>query len=324
MMNESTVLNEEQLSHGSLTGEVPFWDHPFVKGYMKRPTNYQFFTTVEQSLALYKRQRIDDKDIMLLKVLGDAICANEDQLRRYLSSQMSRSEVSKRLDKFRQLSLADRWHVRLKDDEHEDIKPPAPYTLGIAGNKLLKYFYPEEFYLDPNQWDKLGVYGIQRYVAVNELRCSLMESRVVKEWKFKAEIKGFSRAKRPFAVANVHSPKGLLTFIVERIHRGQDFLSYLKERLNEWKVLFEKTNQLRFYEMEEGVPIVVLNVSTYSLAEHLQYELMLDTFPFTIWLCVDEFMPEGIERSFVIPRSDGLHRTALNFLKRNDEERVNK
>ncbi|RUU71164.1 hypothetical protein EOC06_38770, partial [Mesorhizobium sp. M7A.F.Ca.MR.362.00.0.0] len=51
-------------------GEVPFWDHPLLKGSKVLPKKYYPYTGIEGAITLLNRRIIDDKDFTLIKVLG--------------------------------------------------------------------------------------------------------------------------------------------------------------------------------------------------------------------------------------------------------------
>ncbi|MFT9495744.1 MULTISPECIES: hypothetical protein [Bacillota] len=294
-------------------GDVPFWDHPFLKGNKVLPTKYYPHTTQEAVIELYRRGRIDDTDFILLKVLGDAICANEDQLRRYMERKMSRSETSKRLDKFRSIGLVDRWKVRIRGEE-ESVKPPAPFTLGVGGYKLMKHFYNEDFFMDPNRWDNYGIGGIKRYVAMNELRCMMTEKKIVNRWKWNAVVANNPRLKFPMAAAEIKTPQGNINFLIDRAQMNQNFIGYFRDKLENWKKVYEKHGNIPVSEFPENMGFVVIFASTLSVAEYIHKELMLDTFPYHIWVCVEEdLLQYGLDTAFYIPNKEKLKRIKLDF-----------
>jgi len=296
-------------------GEVPFWDHPLIRGFRVLPKNYKPYTTIEAVLNLYLRRRIDEKDMIILKVLGDSVCSNEDQLRRYLSRKMSRSEVSTRLDKLRSLGMADRWKIRLREDKEELIRPPAPFTLGIAGFKLLKHYYNEDFFMNPNHWDDKGIGAIQRYVAMNELRCRMIEGNSITQWEWNGIINNNPRIKRPLGTAEVKTPIGNSNFIIERAQMSQNFLGYLKEKLYQWKMVYDNKGYLQIGSLPDNPASIILYTSTLSMAQFLHQELMLDTYPFSVWVCVEEDMyTEGISTAFYQAKGEELKRMRLSFL----------
>ncbi|MCM3443586.1 MULTISPECIES: replication-relaxation family protein [Metabacillus] len=300
----------------SKEGDIPFWDHPSMYGYKKLPKNYFPFYSVEQVLRAYKQGQIDDTDIMILKVVGDAVAANEDQLRRYLSSQMSRSEVSERLERLRKNAMVDRWFCRLDNDEDEEFKPPAPFTLGVGGFKLLRHFYNDQPFMNPNTWDSQNAKTLQRYVAMNELRCRLVESRAIKGWTWNGIVAHNRRYKKPFGVAELETGQGRVNFIIERAQMSQNFVGFLRDKLHQWRNLFEKQQSFPITAFPTNVPIFILYCSTVSMAEFIHKELMLDTFPFTVWLCVDELIDtDGLSKSLFAPDKEKLRRMNVSFLQ---------
>lgn len=293
--------------------EVPLWDHPFLKGNKVLPKKYYPYTTLEGAIDLYRRRIIDDTDLILLKVLGDSICSNEDQLRRYMSQKMSPSQTSKRLDKFRSYGLVDRWKIRIRGQE-ETVKPPAPFTLGVAGYKLLKHYYGDRYFLDPNRWDSYGIGGIKRFVAMNELRCIMTELKIAKAWKWNAIIANNPRLPFPMGAAEMKTPDGNINFLIDRAQMNQNFIGYFKEKLHKWKQVYEQKGTLPVSVLPDNPVFVVIFTSTLTIAEHIHKEIMLDTFPFHIFLCVEEDLHrDGLQTSFYVPNKENLKRIKMNF-----------
>ncbi|MBU7595896.1 hypothetical protein [Metabacillus halosaccharovorans] len=317
MTNQLASEVEDIPYYYSKEGEVPFWDHPLLYGYKFLPKGYKPYTTIEAVLSLCVKGIIKEDDMMVLKVLGDAICCNEDQLRRYLSSKLSRSDVSKKLDKFRIYGLVDRWKVRIRSDEEEKYKPPAPFTLGIAGYKLLKHYYNHEFFMDPNKWDSLGIGAIQRYVAMNELRCQMVERKTIANWKWNALVANNRLIRKPLGVAEIKTPRGNLNFLIERAQMNQDFINFLRDKLNQWKKLYDTgMKNIQVDSFEKNSTIITIFTSTLSIAEVIQRELLLDTFPFKVFFCVEEdLVKDGLATSFYLPTPEALVRKELSFLK---------
>ncbi|KZE68036.1 hypothetical protein AWM68_17860 [Fictibacillus phosphorivorans] len=294
-------------------GEVPFWDHPFLKGSKMLPQKYYPYTTLEGVLDLYRRRRLDESDFILLKVLGDAVCANEDQLRRYMAGIMNRSETSKRLDRYRTSGLVERWKVRIRGQE-ETYKPPAPFTLGVAGYKLLKHFYSDNFFMNADRWDSHGIGGIKRYVAMNELRCQMIEQKMITKWKWNAIIADNRSIKFPMGVAEVKTPQGKVNFLIDRAQMNQNFIGYFREKLDTWKWVYEKYGSIPVSEFADNMSFVVIFTSTLSVAEKIHKELMLDTYPFTTWFCVEEdLVQDGLNNAFYVPNKEKLKRIKVNF-----------
>ncbi|WP_074598709.1 hypothetical protein [Sediminibacillus halophilus] len=101
---------------------------------------------------------------------------------------------------------------------------------------------------------------------------------------------------------------------------SQDFIGFLKDKLYSWKKVFDKYQNIPASGFSDHhVPIIVLSTSSLSVAEVLHSELLLDTYPFTIWICVEEDMWEdGLETAFYRPLKDKLQRMRLDFLSRNE------
>lgn len=318
-MTTQTESNELQIQYYlSREGDVPFWDHPLMYGYRKLPKNYRPFVNVEQTINAYQRKLLDEKDFTVLKIVGDAIAANEDQIRRYLSAKMSRSETSKILERLRRNGFVDRWHCRLENDEAEEIRPPAPFTLGIAGYKLMKHFYPATPFMNPNSWDNHNIKTLQRYVAMNELRCLLVESKTIKGWVWNGVMDLNRAIKKPLGTALVSTPKADINLIIERVQMSQDFVGFLRGKLHQWKKVYDTKKSLPIQGVTETMPIVVIFVSTLSAAEHIHKHLMLDTYPFTVWLCVEEFFEEhGLTKSCFAPQGQEVKRMYLDFFEIN-------
>ncbi|EFV74553.1 hypothetical protein LIS77_26020 (plasmid) [Cytobacillus firmus] len=294
-------------------GEVPLWDHPFLKGTKVLPKKYYPYTNLESVVEHFTRGRLDEKDFTLLKVLGDAICANENQLRRYLLPIMSSSQTSLRLDRLRRNGFVERWKIRIHGEE-DSVKPPAPFTLGMAGFKLLKHYYNSDFFMDANRWDSLGVGGIKRYVSMNELRCLMAEMNILKKWKWNPIIATNHQNNRPLGAGIIEFPQGQMNFLIDRVQGTQNYIGYFKERLFNWKNIYEHYGRIPVSEFPDNTSYIIIFASTLSIANHIHQELMLDTFPFNIWVCVEEDVLEsGFNTSFYIPNKQDLKRIRLDF-----------
>ncbi len=73
---------------------ISFWDHPNFKSHVVLPDDCYSLTRAEQGIELIHQGRLNEEALMVMKVVGDAMCANENQLRRYLSRKMSFSQTS--------------------------------------------------------------------------------------------------------------------------------------------------------------------------------------------------------------------------------------
>lgn len=303
--------------HLTKEGKVPFWDHPHTRGYKVIPQSYHPITTLQGVLALHQRMQIKEEDVMILKVLGDAVCCSEEQLKRYLSSKLTASQVTKKLRRFRESALVDRWHVRVIGEE-EGYAPPSPFTIGIGGYKFLKHYYNDQFYMDPERWDRYGIKAIQRYVATNEIRCRMVEAGILRNWKWHAVLNKNPHLTRPLGVAQVETPKGMVNFIIERTQMSQDYIGFLRKKLDLWKLLYERHKTIPIDQFESHPTVVVVYASTYSIAEDIQKELLLDTYPFPVWLCVEEniYMDGGLSRAFCRPARHELIQLNVDFMNR--------
>lgn len=310
--NENSSL--EYNYYRTTEGEIPFWDHPHVKGTKIVPPVYRPITTLYGIMSQLERRRLTEEDMTLIKVLGDAICCTEEQLKRYMKSKMTASQVSKRLKRFRELAIVDRWQMRVIGEE-EIARSSSPYTLGIGGYKILKHFYNGNFFMDPERWDKYGFKGFQRYISANEIRCRLFESHVLRAWKWSPYINKKPHLSRPLSGATVETSKGPLNLIIERAQMSQDFISFLGEKLHLWKHVVEQNRSLSFTGFDDNPFVVVISAATRSMAEHIHKELMLDVFPFQIWLCVEEDLNrEGLGSSFYRAKEKELARMNLGFI----------
>ncbi|MFE7064189.1 hypothetical protein ACFVAD_18830 [Sutcliffiella sp. NPDC057660] len=289
-----------------------------MNGYRKLPDNYRPYVNVEQAINAYQRNFLDEMDFTIMKVLGDAIAANEDQIRRYLISKISRSDTSKRLDRLRRNGFVDRWHCRLENDTDNEIRPPAPFTLGIAGFKLMNHFYPHTPFMNPNSWDNQNIKTLQRYVAMNELRCLLVESKSINNWHWNSVVAHNRRLKKPLGTAELETTKGNVNFIMERAQMSQNFVGFLRDKLHQWKKVYEQESTFPLTNVPDNVPVFIIYTSTLAMAEHIHKQIMLDTFPFTVWTCVEEFFEaDGLAKSFYAPQGESLKRLYLEFLEKN-------
>lgn len=320
MENSPITAEQDELQNSfftTLNGDIPFWDHPFLKGFKVLPDKYYPYTTQEGVIDLHRRGILKEEDFILLKVLGDAVCANEDQLRRYMAPIMSRSATSQKLDRFRKNGLVERWKVRIHGDE--EIKPPAPFTLGIAGFKLLKHYYSYDFFMNPNRWDDYGIGGIKRYVAMNELRCMMTEQKIVSKWKWHTPVANNPKLKFPMGTAEIHSSKEhnapRFNLLIDRAQMNQNFIGYFREKLENWKAVYHKYGNIPVGDFsEDNQSIVVIYTSTVSIAEHIHENLLLDTYEFPIWLCVEEHLyTDGLNTSFYIPKKEKIQRIRLEI-----------
>lgn len=296
---------------------LSIWDDPSIVGGIALPENYYPITNLMSVLSRLTNGYLDELDVTILKVLGDAICVNENQLKRYLQTKLTRTQVSERLKRLRENGFIDRWQVQ-SSQFPEQIKPPAPFTLGVAGYSLMKQLYYTQFFMNPNKWLSNGLPNIQRYVATNEIRCQLIERKKLKNWIWNGVILNNPSLDRPFAVAEIATPKGNMNLIIERIQQSKDYISYINKKLDTWETIIGEHHYILVKQANKLPCIIVLYVSTYSLAEYLSYKLILEKRPMNVWLCVEEELNQiGFEDSFFIPVDNGqLKKIRMDFLSK--------
>lgn len=295
-------------------GQLLIWDDPSIIGGIAIPNPYQPLTHLSSVLNKFNNGFIEELDVILLKTIGDAIAVNEDQLKRLLESKMTRTQVSKRLKRLRQFGFVDRWQVESSHFEQE--KPPAPFTLGISGFIILKQLYYSQFFMDSQRWQRSGLSAIQRYIAVNEIRTQLYENRRLRNWTWNGVINNNPHLYQPFGVAEIETPNGNINLVFERVLQSKDFLNFLLPRLDKWEQVFKDFKTLPIRGLNENPTVIVIHVSSFSLAEHIHQELVLEHKQIPIWMCIDEDLyDERIGKAFYMPTQDGLKQIDLNFLQ---------
>ncbi|WP_152534824.1 hypothetical protein [Bacillus cihuensis] len=262
--------------------------------------------------------RLKEDSLMVMKIVGDAICANENQLRRYLSKRQSASKTSSTLKSLRKYGFVERHksHLAFEEDDEISYKPPAPFTLGIGGYKLMNHLYPEHSFTQPEQWSKNSL-AIQRYVAMNEMRCLSVEAGVLRGWSWNPYIGGSAKYRSPLAVAKLESPQGEIQLLMERPQMAQNFIGYYRTKLEVYRYLYERDKYFKIDGFSKAnLQIVCLYVSSSSMAKFIQEEIRLHTFPFDIWLLSNEWISEekGMSEAFCTVNQDGLKRIRIPFL----------
>lgn len=295
------------------TGQLSVWDDPSIVGGIAIPNPYQPLTHLGSVLNKFNNGFFEELDVVLLKLIGDAIAVNEDQLKRYLESKMTRTQVSKRLKRLRQFGFVDRWQIESSHFEAE--KPPAPFTLGLSGFIFLKHLYYSQFFMEPQRWQRLGLSNVQRYVAVNEIRTQLFENRRLRNWAWNGVILNNPYLYQPFGVAEIEAPNGNLNLVVERVQQSKDYIGYLQTRFEKWEQVYAEYKRLPIRGFNDNPTVIVINVSSKSLAEHIHKEIILEQKQIPIWFCIDEDLNDDrIGHSFYAPTSNGLKRIEMDFL----------
>ncbi len=317
-VEEPLDLELEYPYHYTKEGEVPFWDHPHLKGHKIYPDGYFPIATSNGVLSLFNNQKLKEEDMVILKVIGDAICPNLKQLQRIMALHpqlsLSKSQISSRLKELRRRSLADRWNVRIIGND--EVKPPSPFTLGVGGYKLLKHLYNSDFFMDPQRWDRYGVQGLIRYVAMNEIFVSLAEAKVLRQWNWHPYLNNNPSLNRPLAAAKVESPKGTINFLFDRPQMSKDYVGYVERNLQLWSRLYEKKQSIPVTDFEEKPTVVVLYTSTYTMAQEIHAKLMLDSYAFPLWICVEEDIHRnGLSQSFYRAKGEELAKLQVSWLE---------
>lgn len=292
-------------------GEVPFWDDPTAEVVRNIPKKYRPIYTLEGTLNLERRGLIDDHGTLLLKVLGDAVCANENQLRRYLSPFMSASQTSLRLQRYGSWGLVDRWNY---SSQLHDKKATAPFTLGFGAYRYLKYFYSNQFFMDPERWDKHGVVAMQRYISMNELRCALAERKKLKGWNWQPVINNNPLLKRPMGAAVVDTPRGPINLLILRTQMGLDYLTFLIQIFEIWEQVYRTYQCFPLRGLPDNRSVVVIYASTRSFLEEIHRNLNMKKVSFPVWFCSEEDLTKELSTSFYISKNNRLQRIELDFL----------
>lgn len=293
-------------------GTISIWDDPSIMGGIALIDGYQPLTNLGSVLGKANSYNyMEEEDLILLKMVGDCIAVNENQLKRLMSKIISRSQVSIRLKKLRRHGFVERWE--LSSAENPEFKPPAPFTLGLAGYIFLKHYYNKQFFMEPTRWQTLGLSAIQRYVSINELRCKIYENECLRNFVWNGKILNNPNLIQGFAVMEVLTPQGNINFCMERVQQSKDFLPYLKMRLNSWDIVYQQHNYLPFTNMNRNKSIFVISVSCIEIAEHIMKQLKIEQYKLPCMFCVEEvYEQEGFGQAFYMPNHDpNLNKSVL-------------
>jgi hypothetical protein len=295
-------------------GKVPFWDDPSVHGGIDRPQNYQPRTDMMQVMADFYHGRTKPEDDLLLTLLRDSICINENQLRRLLQTKLSSNVISKRLRYMATFGLTDKWKVQSRFDESQHVT--TPWSVGIAGYLYLKHMYPD-FTLHPTKMIEQGVKGIQRYVAVNEIRTQLYEFQALRGWRWHGVIDNNPRLGKPLAVGKMQGPKGEFLLVVERLQQSQAYMQHIRTKLHNWNEVFKQNKCLPVMDFPRTAGVVLLSVATDEMAHHVASKLVFDTPQhLPIWFITDERLEkQRLNQAILVLKDNTLYPYQLSFLK---------
>lgn len=317
-MSEERVITTVNLSR--IDGSYSIWDNPNFITEMRHPSDFMPLHDLRSVLRVFSSwgQHAEAR-MRVLKVLGDAVCANEDQLRRYLKPFMSASATSAHLNYLRKNGFVHRFKCYIEDftDENGELlnlRNPAPFAVGLAGYILLTHYYSlsKYFFMHPEAWNGnplMVANTVQRYVAMNEIRCQLVEDGLLRKWRWYPILANNRNFKKPQALLEIGEDTedydSRTWFIFERAQSSQDFIGFLKDRMNLYRNIHEKHGFLPIaHTAADGEKIVVISCATLKVAELIQEEIRLQTLPFPCWLLVDEWYDTGespVEAAFVTP-----------------------
>lgn len=254
---------------------------------------------------------------MILKALGDAICCSEEHLRRVFAGKLTRSQVSRYLDQLSTHDYVQRYRISVRGEEDNYPNYFRIFVLGIAGKLLMEHFYSGfTTFMSPERFHgNSGISLMQRYIALNELRTAFIERRVASKWLWGGSIIGGNSANKAASAVEISIPQGKINFIIERAQMKQNFIGYFKDKLAKWQFIYGKQNGLRIRSFPDNPTYVVLYVSTLSMAQSIHKVVMIDTFPFHVWFCVEEeIFTKGLSKSFYRADKEKLKRLYLSFL----------
>lgn len=302
-------------------GTIPFWDDPTVYGGIVRPESYTFNDDMLQVISNFYRGRYTEEDLVILSVLRDCFVASENQLRRLLKSKMSSKTISDRLRYLARDGVVDMWKFRSRDNE--DYKPPAVWSIGIAGYYFLKHT-SHEFVLNPKHLIGSSPKAIQRYVAINEIRTQLYEYRSLKKWRWHGVVDGNPLLGKPFATGYIQLDNLHICLAIERLQQSQPFVSFASKRLNQWNRVYLEKKYLPLIDLPVAPPVVILSIATEDMAYKCAEKIPFAQYELPIWFIVDEHL-EDPERqlpySVMVWTEGDFNHLPLTMLKKRDHSK---
>ena len=305
-------------------GTVQFWDHPNLKSRLIRPmTDYKPITRIEHSLDMLNNGKLSEVDMTILKVVGDAVCANENQLRRYLSMKYSSNVVGKTLRRLAKYGFVTRVKCYLEGQNEQDApRPSAPFVLGVAGFALMKRLYSDQ-YFRKDQYFAEKDFSIPLYVATNEIRALAYESTHLRGWQWSPLSRLVRKVSSPNASFQIKIDEHHYDFIVSRVYQNMSFIDHLRSQLEVYRYFHKEQGRIPHLAYNEDMnQVIVFSVSSVSVAKEIQDKLGLHHFPMHVWFCIDEWITEseGLRHAFAEPRKEGLEQLDVWFL----EKKMNK
>lgn len=299
---------------------LSLWDDPSLQGGPILPDKFKPLTDLRSIYDRINSGFINEKDNLILKLIWDSLAITEAQIKNFVESKISRSQVSESLKKLVLYGFVSRWEIKsgLFPDQP---KISAPITLNTAGHLMMWAYHNRNtnYSLKPEQWLGLGVAGVQRFVTMNQIKYEFaVGQQLLKNWCWYPKLKGTGSGYNPIAVGEIKTPIGNQNFIFERVQQGQRYAQHLKSRLKIWEGQIQNgPNNVLNFENTNSLPgIFILSISNLALAEHVRKELMLDLRKIPIMLVIDECIhSEGFAKSFYISTQNGIQQAPLPFLR---------
>ncbi|MFI8671705.1 hypothetical protein ACIGIJ_17630 [Bacillus paranthracis] len=301
---------------------LSLWDDPSLQGGPILPDKFKPLTDLRSIYDRINSGFINEKDNLILKLIWDSLAITEAQIKNFVESKISRSQVSESLKKLVLYGFVSRWEIKsgLFPDQP---KTSAPITLNTAGHLMMWAYHNRNtnYSLKPEQWLKLGVAGVQRFVTMNQIKYEFaIGQQLLKNWCWYPKLQGTGTGTgyNPIAVGEIKTPIGNQNFIFERVQQGQRYAQHLKSRLKIWEEQIQNgPNNLLNFENTKSLPgIFILSISNLALAEHVRKELMLDLRKIPIMLLIDECIHnDGFAKSFYISTQNGIQQAPLPFLR---------
>ncbi|EJQ92945.1 hypothetical protein II1_04779 [Bacillus cereus MC118] len=150
---------------------LSLWDDPSLQGGPILPDKFKPLTDLRSIYDRINSGFINEKDNLILKLIWDSLAITEAQIKNFVESKISRSQVSESLKKLVLYGFVSRWEIKsgLFPDQP---KTSAPITLNTAGHLMMWAYHNRNtnYSLKPEQWLKLGVAGVQRFVTMNQIK----------------------------------------------------------------------------------------------------------------------------------------------------------
>lgn len=302
--------------YGREDGSYSLWDHPHFFAEQNKPEYYKPLFNLGKVLEDYYAWPEERRELYLtvLFIVAQSICCTEEHIRRYFEIKGdTRSQTGKAMTYLRDKGYLERYQVGIENielDEEDDeryqfIPSPAPYHIGFAGTLLLKYLYPRMALMSADAWvSSTRNAMIQRYVSMNELRCSFTESKLARKWSWHPSYRVTQdrmKLKKPFAVMEIGTQDSKedsrAWLIFDRAQASQNFVGYIKDRLSRYETLYTTYGTIPIMNTpEDGEKIVVISCATVAIANELQEVLGLQRYSFRVWVLIDEWFEQN-ERS---------------------------